>query len=181
MYKIRNYLGIDVSETILNTVREKFKNDSQKKFLHSNLYQHEKAELAISFDVIFHLIEDDVFNDYMCRLFDASSAFVIIYSSNRNSSYFYGTHVRHRKFTDWVEKNRKNFRLASFIKNRYPENINDPNNTSFSDFYIYTCLDNYKENKLHQIKYAIKSLLTKPKLLIKNLRSTSCKLVPAIL
>lgn len=45
-------------------------------------YANETADLTLSLDVIYHLIEDNVFFTYMDRLFDSSTKFVIIYSLN---------------------------------------------------------------------------------------------------
>lgn len=53
----------------------------------------------MSIDVIYHLIEDSVFNDYMGLLFNSSTRFVILYSSNSN--YLNSSsepHVKHRNF-----------------------------------------------------------------------------------
>jgi len=72
----------------------------------------------------------------MDQLFDSSNRFVIIYSSNGP---FPGTspHVRHRKFSNWVEKKRKDFQLKEFHPNHFPYNPKVPDTTSFSDFYVY--------------------------------------------
>jgi hypothetical protein len=72
----------------------------------------------------------------MTQLFNAATRFVIIYSSNeerRRES----VHVRHRRFTDWVETNRQDFRQIGFLKNRYPEDSRDIDNSSFADFYFF--------------------------------------------
>jgi len=46
-------------------------------------------------------------------------------------------HVKHRCFTDYIEKNYPDFKLINIIKNRYPYDINNPENTSFADFYFF--------------------------------------------
>jgi hypothetical protein len=52
----------------------------------------------------------------MRRLFGSSDRFVIIYSSNTDSNVGYGgSHVRHRRFTGWVEREATGFRLAEHI------------------------------------------------------------------
>ncbi len=40
----------------------------------------------------------------MKRLFDAATKYVIVYADNEEQPYDNGSHVRHRKFTDWVER-----------------------------------------------------------------------------
>lgn len=132
-----SYTGIDVSRTILAAVRDKFRDRPEMRFLHASDYSPErKAELVLSLDVIYHLVENEVFNAYMQRLFDASLRYVIIYSSN-DSRGFVNPHVRHRKFTRWVERNRRDFTLVNHQLNPYPEDPADPGNTSFADFYVF--------------------------------------------
>jgi hypothetical protein len=72
-------------------------------------------------DVIYHLIEDPVFDEYMRRLFAASERFVILYSSDSDDNHGYeGTHVRQRKFTRWVAENEPGWKLVEHVPNRYP-------------------------------------------------------------
>jgi hypothetical protein len=81
-----------------------------------------------------------MFADYMTRLFSASEKFVIIYSSNYDKQVLvYGkiSHVRHRKFTDWINEYAKNFKLIKHVPNKYPFKNDEPDATSFADFYIY--------------------------------------------
>jgi len=88
-------------------------------------------------NVFYHLIEDDVFENYMKTLFAASTKFVIMYTSNKTGEQW-AQHVKHRKFTDWIEINEKKWELLQFIQNKYPATDNGDNpNTSFSDFFIY--------------------------------------------
>jgi len=133
-----NYTGYDVSKKAIAICKEKFSNDITKEFklILSENNTYKKAELTLSLDVIFHLIEDDVFNVYMKRLFNTSTKYVIIYSSNYNLSM--ASHVRCREFTKWIASNvSKTWSLQQKIDNRYPMDEGDPENTSFADFYIY--------------------------------------------
>jgi hypothetical protein len=130
------YIGVDVSRTILDATRSVFSDDSTKMFIHSDeVGEPHQAELSLSLDVVYHLVEDPVFEGYMKQLFDAATRFVIVYSSNVDRS-AESVHVRHRRFTDWIERNRSDFRQAGFVKNPYPEDIRDPD-TSFADFYFF--------------------------------------------
>jgi hypothetical protein len=73
------------------------------------------ADLAISLDVIYHLIEDSVFETYMTHLFAAGMKFVIIYATNRAIP---GTapHVRHRHFTSWVAARYPELQLTQVVE-----------------------------------------------------------------
>ena len=134
LMKYKEYLGIDVSQTIISRCQKLFLEDKSKNFITLEKYQNESGELSLSLDVIFHLVEDHVFVDYLNKLFNASKKFVVIYSSNYDSNTEW--HVKHRKFTDWVEQHRNDFELIQTVKNKYPFS-GDVNKGSFSDFYIY--------------------------------------------
>jgi SAM-dependent methyltransferase len=131
------YIGVDVSKAAVETTRSRFASDPSKRFFESaELPPATRAELSLSLDVIYHLVEDVVFDGYMRALFDASTRFVIVYSSNddRPSP---APHVRHRRFTDWVQQHRPEFALKECVANSYPFDANDPDNTSFADFYVF--------------------------------------------
>ena len=134
----KSYIGFDVSEEAIRMCKEMFQDDPTKQFfLMDDPDQLDAtADLSLSLDVIYHLIEDDVFEGYMNRLFDSSNKFVIIYSSNHEG--YLARHVRSREFTTWVDNQVSGqWQLKEMIKNRYPFDKTDPDNTSISDFYIY--------------------------------------------
>ncbi|MDY6880082.1 MAG: class I SAM-dependent methyltransferase [Thermodesulfobacteriota bacterium] len=138
------YIGLDVSQKAISLCHERHKNDPTKSFFlydahaffdNAGLFS---ADLTISLDVIYHLVEDDVYHLYMTHLFSCSRKNVIIYSSNHDE---YGRstahHVRHRHFSPWVESHCPDYALIEKIRNRYHYDLNSAHNTSFSDFYIY--------------------------------------------
>ena len=131
------YIGFDVSEYAVEMCCKRFESDNTKSFKHMNNYHAEKAELTLSLDVIYHLVEDDVFENYMKCLFESSSRFVVIYSSNDETlNADTVRHVRHRKFTDWIDKNFPQWRFIKTIPNKYPQCGNHLEG-SFSDFFFY--------------------------------------------
>jgi SAM-dependent methyltransferase len=131
------YTGYDVSKTAVELCRKRFATDSTKTFATVGTYKCEKAALAMSLDVIYHLVEGDVFDQYMRTLFGASDRYVIIYSSlNVDNKEYSGTHVWHRDFTKWVEQNATPWKLIQHVPNRYPYK-GDYTKGSWSDFFIY--------------------------------------------
>ncbi len=100
-------------------------------------YNGEIAELTLSLDVIYHLIEDDVFEFHMRRLFDSSTRYVIIYSSNKYDPHERTVpHIKHRKFTQWVKENVCGWKLIQYIPNKYSDTL-DIEKGSFAEFFIY--------------------------------------------
>lgn len=139
LLNIKNYIGVDVSETVIKQIKKKFKDDDTKKFFLVHEYDQEKprAELALSLDVIYHLIEDDVFNQYMSQLFSSAEKIVIIYSSNHEELTKF-PHVRHREFLKWVEENcADEWKFEGKICQKFPFQIHQEDKTSFADFYIF--------------------------------------------
>jgi hypothetical protein len=133
------YIGFDVSRHAVSLCKKNHKNGKEFKLMSE--YSHETADLTLSLDVIYHLIEDSIYENYMHLLFNASNKFVVIYASNYDEVGYYPdgkiSHVRHRKFTDWIEKNAMNFSLIDYIPNQYPFDAKNPDNTSFANFYIF--------------------------------------------
>lgn len=141
--KFPKYLGFDVSEKIIQNCRVQFKDRKDYQFKIIEAYTGEKADLTLSLDVIFHLVEDQVFQKYMERLFEASKKYIIIYSSNYDqitlNPFSQSTQVRHRKFTNWINKNANNWNLYEFIENPYLKREGDSAKShSHSNFYIFT-------------------------------------------
>jgi len=133
-----NYIGFDVSNKALQLCENRFCDDTTKLFYHmdNETQKNTIADLVLSLDVLYHLVEDEVFESYMTRLFSTSRKYVIIYSSNYDE--LLATHVKCRKFTDWIVGNvSRNWELVKYIKNPYPFDISNPNHTSMADFYIY--------------------------------------------
>lgn len=139
------YLGFDVSDTAIARCKSLYKSDDRKQFSSMKDYRGETAELALSLDVIYHLVEDDVFDMYMRSLFSASKRFVVIYSSNtEEDAGRLSAHVRHRKFTSWIETNEPEWKLTEHLPNPHPFD-GDLENGSLADFFMFE-----REREIHR-------------------------------
>jgi hypothetical protein len=137
-----SYLGFDVSATALSQCRKRFPSDPQKSFRLMSEFAGETADLALSLDVIYHLVEDAVFAQYMQTLFQSANRYVIIYASDTDDNRGYeGTHVKHRKFTQWIQQNAPAWKLLEHLPNRYPY-TGEYRKGSFADFFIYGTVSN---------------------------------------
>ena len=135
MAQYPSYVGLDVSRAAIACCQRRFADDPAKSFF---LYDGScftdragvfTADLALSLDVIYHLTEDTVFEAYLRHLFAAGRRLVVIYSTNMEIS---GTapHVRHRRFTPWVEANCPEWTLTKVTRGP---------NTEYAraDFFVY--------------------------------------------
>jgi len=128
------YIGLDVSQTAIEMCKVAFANDTKKSFYlyhplsfvdHHNLFV---AELGLSIDVLYHLVEDDIYYTYLDHLFNAATKYIIIYSSNYDGSISL-PHIKHRLFYPDVKARYSSWELVNKIDN--------PNNHSSADFYFF--------------------------------------------
>ena len=112
------YAGLDVSPSAIAMCKERFAEDSTKSFFRydSDCFADRggwfSADLALSLDVIYHLIEENIFESYMRHLFATGERYVVLYSTNTTLP---GTapHVRHRRFSPWVDAECQRWRLIA--------------------------------------------------------------------
>jgi hypothetical protein len=129
------YVGLDVSRTAIGICKRRFAADPDKSFfLYDGACFSDRgsifaADLAISLDVVYHLIEDSVFHSYMMHLFASGQRFVVVYGTNKAIG---GTapHVRHRQFTSWVEANSPEWTLTGVTRGPNP-------GFDRADFFVY--------------------------------------------
>jgi cyclopropane fatty-acyl-phospholipid synthase-like methyltransferase len=132
-----SYLGFDISPEAILRCQELFKDDDTKSFKLLEEYNGEKADLTLSLDVIYHLVEDTVFDKYMNQLFDTATKYVLIYSSNTDKQEkLQPAHVKHRIFSKWIETNKAGWILDKHIPNAYSY-ATDKINGSVADIFIY--------------------------------------------
>lgn len=129
------YLGLDVAAAAITTCMKRYRDDSSKSFLWYdptcawNLENFLRADLTLSLDVIYHLVEDAVYYAYLDDLFSMARRFTIVYSSNMETESS-APHVRHRLITEDIEARHPGFTLCDTVENRYPEK-------SFCKFFVF--------------------------------------------
>lgn len=124
------YLGLDVSATAVDMCVRRFRSDDQKSFIRvdpDRFLLREgalRADLALSLDVLYHLIEPDVFAMHLDWVFGSAERFVLIYAVDEDRPQL-TPHVKFRRFTPWIEQRRPGWRLTRVIPNRYPHQGDD--------------------------------------------------------
>lgn len=107
---IPQYLGFDVSDRAVRKCRERFSTDATKQFLPVSEYVGQTGEVAMSLDVVYHLVEDEVFEAYMNRLFHSAERFVVIYSTDFHGEWpAVSSHVRHREVNRFCTERYRTF------------------------------------------------------------------------
>lgn len=125
------YTGLDVSATALRLCTERFHDDPAKTFAAYDpsafVPSAWSAELGLSLDVIYHLVEDEAFELHMRHLFGSATRYVIIYARDSDSR-DRAPHVRRRAFTSWVEAHEPEWTLTEVV--RAPID-------AYQDFYVF--------------------------------------------
>jgi len=134
--------GKSATPTAVACCRQKFNDDSRKRFA---IYDAQwdldpalgiRAEMSISLDVIFHLVEGTVFVQYLRNLFSAVERLVLIYSTNQDSSPMSTLpHVRHRPFSRQVVESFPAWTLLEQVPSRYP--LAHYKDGSDAEFFLY--------------------------------------------
>lgn len=121
------YVGMDISIYAVNRCRDLFVEDENKDFTlynpdaYSNLYF---SDMSMSLDVIYHLVDDNVYQKYIQHLFESAERYVIIYSSNYHTDG--RSHVKHREFTKDIDKT------------KWKQIFHEPNpNGNEAEFYVF--------------------------------------------
>ena len=103
----KNYYGYDVSDTVREKCISDFKNKPNCNFI-STPEEFNIADLAISLDVLYHVVEDNLYKNYLKTLFNIGNL-ILIYSVDKNSNVTH--YFKSRKFTPYIKENFPNFEL----------------------------------------------------------------------
>jgi SAM-dependent methyltransferase len=132
-FNFKTYTGLDVSETTIMNCKSLYNSDKTKDFYMYNditTLKDKRFDCTLSLDVIYHLIENIVFEDYIDNLFNFSDNIVIIYSFGSNAEGLeLPTHVVYRPM-DIITQKFPQWELIENIKNKHPD-------ISYAEFYIY--------------------------------------------
>jgi len=131
--KYPQYTGIDVSPTAVRLCSERFADDPSKSFFVAGARPDFKADLAMSLDVIFHLVEEEVFTQYMSNLFAAATRYVIIYSSDQERNAHDDLHVWHRPVSRYAAEHFPEWVLESRARNSLPRHPT----LNFAEFMVF--------------------------------------------
>lgn len=136
------YLGLDISKSAIDLCIHRFSDDFRKSFMlfdPSSFMDRAgfmRADAVLSLDVLFHLVEPKVFDAYMRAIFDMADRFVVIYASD--ISLPRAGHEHRRPFSEWISVRKPEWRLLAHVPNPFPYDVHSPNDTSYSDFFVYT-------------------------------------------
>jgi hypothetical protein len=135
LYNIERYLGLDVSECAIEICKNRFHDDGSKQFDTidplEELRLAEKYDCALSIDVLYHLVEYNVYETHLRNLFASAQRYVIIYAwdADVDEKMHLSMHVKPRKFTKYIDERFPEWALIRKIEQIYAD--------SSSSFYFY--------------------------------------------
>ncbi len=125
-YKIKNYTGLDVSKEAIKICQKKFRDKKHFKFYHANdqldfssaQFGQSRHRLCLSYDVIFHLVEDENYLEYLNFIERINAKYLLVYSTDFDEQ-IGQKHVRHRAFSkDLMRAGWKKILKKSMQENR---------------------------------------------------------------
>jgi SAM-dependent methyltransferase len=117
------YVGFDISADAVARCRQMFAGDASKQFFVIGEREPAQADLALSLDVLFHLVEDATYDAYLDQLFAAARRFVAIYSTVGPEAGKTLRHVRHRAIAQDVAARFPDFERMLEDEERLPAPI----------------------------------------------------------
>jgi len=85
LLKCTYYKGVDISKVAIDLCKKKFEDIDTMSFMNTReLDDFAQFDLVLSLDVVYHLLEEEVFESHMGTLFRHAGKYVIIYSSDTN-------------------------------------------------------------------------------------------------
>ena len=116
LYKIKNYFGFDISLTAIKNNIKKYSDHKNKKFyvindnfknILENIRNSDQVfkTIVLSFDVILHLVEDEIYFNHLKTFESTISDYLLVVSSDEDKEYNNFTpHVKHRNYSKDLEK-----------------------------------------------------------------------------
>jgi SAM-dependent methyltransferase len=131
MIQYPKYLGLDVAKSSIDLCFDLFKNDPNKSFLWYqpgyllNPALFLKADLVVCLDVLYHIIDDEDFENTLKHIFSCASKHVILYTTidvhdKETYAYFKGSHGKHRDTMHYLSMF-PDFKVEKTIPQKHPD------------------------------------------------------------
>ena len=104
-YNIKEYyIGYDISQEAINICLQKFTDNTKYFFTTDKHKLGFNADLCLCLDVLFHQVEDNLYEETLDLLFKTNAKFVLIYSYDSDDNTQMSAHMKMRKVTDDIKK-----------------------------------------------------------------------------
>jgi len=121
---VESYIGIDISPYIIEENKKKYKD---KIYYNLEEYEFDKKDtfdLVLCLDVLYHIMEENLFNQTIGNLFKLSKKYVLIYAVDKDL--LHSSTMHFRTFTNKIPNNYKLIETEKL-----------PDNVVQTTFYLY--------------------------------------------
>lgn len=140
LLRFPSYIGVDISDKCIDWARRHVRRPGWS-FMTLDAFQQSSprptAEVGLSLDVVYHLVEDEVYRRYLADLFAASTRFVIVYSSDRDDYDPAFPHVRHRPVVDDIARAHPGWAHVETFDNPFYREPDAQGYGSFARFHLF--------------------------------------------
>lgn len=142
-FQFSAYTGLDIAPTAIAWCTSRFKSDESKSFtvytpgmVGLSTY---RSDVALSLDVLYHLVEEALFETYLKDLFSLGSKYVIIYACDREESELppVARHLKWRRFTPFIAQNFPDWHLLLHEANPFPVEKHGTQDGSYASFFVF--------------------------------------------
>ncbi len=133
-----DYVGVDVSETALAATGRRFADKPSIRFLHTSEVTDRHRPNCRCPWTSSTTWSKTPFSTPTCLGFSVQQHDSSWCTPATKTGPGRHPHVRHRNFTQWVKEHQPDFDFVERVQNPYPYSEDDPDNTSFCDFFVFT-------------------------------------------
>ena len=140
MLDISTYIGVDISPDCVDWARANLAKPGWQFETVDEYFAspREPVELGLSLDVIYHLVEDEVYYGYLRNLAGSASRFLLIYTSNLDRFDPKVPHIRHRPLIADMARLHPEWSFVRTERNPYAmRHDEDREYGSFADFHLF--------------------------------------------
>lgn len=139
LLSIPKYTGVDISKKCIEECRKSLSRRGFEFFVLEDYLKSSPTacnDLALSLDVIYHLVEDSIYKSYIDTLLAASRKHALIYSSNFDHYDKSLPHVRHREFIRDILLWHPEWRIIKKFDNPLAKQHESKEYGSFAQFHL---------------------------------------------
>lgn len=140
LLSLKHYTGVDISEKCIAACKNKFSTREWQFYIARDFFEQQPPpayDLTMSLDVIYHLVEDDVYEQYLQHLLSHSRKYALIYSSDFTDFDPKVPHIRHRSVSDDILRSYPDWRIKDKFQNPLSKSPRSLDYGSFAFFQLF--------------------------------------------
>lgn len=100
LYRIQDYVGLDISESVINKCKEIFAWDDDKFFFVYSWKEIYRADVVLCLDVLLHVFPKKKWEDMIKHCIDMAEKYVIFYTFPKGNAW--AKHINDYNFEEYI-------------------------------------------------------------------------------